>query len=104
MGFGKWFHGDTGNAARRLVNELNATFPAEFCAANTGRAAALRRKGVEHLLKSVDALRRENRPGMLGRLFFARAFQRELSASGYPAEFSRQVVAAALVELTRPER
>ena len=102
MVFGKWISKDTGNTARRLVNELHATFPAEFCTAGTGRAAALRRKGVEHLLKSVDALRRENRPGMLGRLFFARAFQRELSAFGYPAEFSRQVVAAALVELTRP--
>lgn len=102
MVFGKWFKDDNGNTARRMVNELNATFPPEFCAIGTGRAAALRRKGVEHVLKSVATLRRESRPGMLGRLLFARVFQRELSACGYPKEFSRQIVAAALIELTRP--
>lgn len=87
----------------RLVADLQGQFPPELTA-NSSRVSALRRKGVESLLKSLGEYRTHHPFGMLKRLIFARNFQRALFNAGYSGEFVRQVTAAALVELTAPKK
>lgn len=100
MGLFEALKGDANATARRLVGELRAGFPPELEAAVGNRGRALRRKGVESLLRGVADYRQRAKPGVFGRLAFSRAFQRQLAAEGYSAEFIRQLTTAVVAELT----
>lgn len=87
--------------AQRLVDVLSTQYsPAQHLVAGK-RAATLRQRGVDALLRETAAVREEFRPGLVRRLLLARALQRQLLDAGYDGSFVRSLMAAVMVELTR---
>ncbi|OGA20065.1 MAG: hypothetical protein A3G25_14145 [Betaproteobacteria bacterium RIFCSPLOWO2_12_FULL_63_13] len=87
----------SGKTVRQGASALADAFSEKFPPPGARRKAQSRLKidsALDSLYRDAAAFRREHRLGVLGRARFAKAFQDELLARGYPAELVMKITSA----------
>jgi len=99
-----WLSGNVTEAAVRLAQEMSRTYPASMEDLPGKKPAELRHRALVQLLTEGVFFQQTQRMGLLRKIFFARAFQKEMGQLGYSPMLTRQILSELLAKISFAHR
>lgn len=94
----------TRQAAKDLAQQVTTDFPPSLQELSGRKAVDMFHRASGELRRRAQALQKEERMGLLRRIVFARAFQKELVRLGYHGVLVRNLMSETLMALTLGSR
>ncbi len=94
----------TRQAAKALAQQVTTDFPPSLQELSGRKAVDLFQRASAQLRQRAQALQKEERMGLVRRIVFARALQKELVSRGYHGTLVRSLMSETLMALTLGNR
>ncbi|MDP2751085.1 MAG: hypothetical protein Q8O31_00540 [Rhodocyclaceae bacterium] len=100
----KWLLGGVTEAAKKLAQEMSKGYPASMEDLPGKKPAELRHRALVQLLTEGVLFQQAQQMGLLRKIFFARAFQKEMGQLGYSPTLTRQILSELLAKISFAHR